>query len=571
MNRKKTQEEFEQELFKINPNIEVLGKYINIDTKILCRCKIDGYEWNPISYTLLKGVGCPRCSNLERYTQEVFIAKLNNINPNIQVLEKYLNSKTKILCKCKIDGYEWNPIPSSLLRGEGCPQCSQNSKYTQVSFEEKINSINSNIQILGKYINAKTKIHCRCKKDEYEWYPLPSDLLSGAGCPKCCNQIKYTQRTLIEKLKNICPNIIILGKYKNCVSKIHCKCKIDNYEWNPIVNNLLNGQGCPVCSNHNVLRGINDMWTTNPELAKLLADPEDGYKYTQGSSKRVNWKCPDCGNIIKNKIISQIYRECISCPRCSDGISYPEKFMYNLLQQLNIDFEYQKKFDWCKYKFKEKQKYGIYDFYIPSKQIIIEMDGGLGHGNKDTKQLTKEESKYIDCIKDELAQEYNIVKLIRINCDYGNIDSYSYIKNNVLKSELNNIFDLSKIDWNVVLKCSQDSFVCEICKYKNNHQNVSVSDLVKIYKLNKTTIVKYLKLGDVLNWCHYNPKEEMRKSGQQRMLPVICITTGKIYNSIKEAESDMKCCGISACCRHKIKYAGKLSDGTKLHWQYYNK
>ena len=49
---------------------------------------------------------------------------------------------------------------------------------------------------------------------------------------------------------------------------------------------------------------------------------------------------------------------------------------------------------------------------------------------------------------------------------------------------------------------------------------------------------------------------------------VICITTGKIFNSLKEAKKYYKCNNISACCRKKIQSAGKLSDGSPLKWKY---
>ena len=49
---------------------------------------------------------------------------------------------------------------------------------------------------------------------------------------------------------------------------------------------------------------------------------------------------------------------------------------------------------------------------------------------------------------------------------------------------------------------------------------------------------------------------------------VICITTGKIFNSMKEAGSYYKCGDISLCCERIRKSVGKLSDGTKLQWKY---
>ena len=51
--------------------------------------------------------------------------------------------------------------------------------------------------------------------------------------------------------------------------------------------------------------------------------------------------------------------------------------------------------------------------------------------------------------------------------------------------------------------------------------------------------------------------------------PVICLTTGKTFNSIKEAEDFYKLTksGICNCCRGVVKSAGKL-NGIKLKWMY---
>lgn len=46
-----------------------------------------------------------------RKTHEEFLEELNNINPNIEILEKYKGSNIKLLCKCKIDKYEWYATP----------------------------------------------------------------------------------------------------------------------------------------------------------------------------------------------------------------------------------------------------------------------------------------------------------------------------------------------------------------------------------------------------------------------------------------------------------------------------
>ena len=51
---------------------------------------------------------------------------------------------------------------------------------------------------------------------------------------------------------------------------------------------------------------------------------------------------------------------------------------------------------------------------------------------------------------------------------------------------------------------------------------------------------------------------------------VICITTGKIFNSVTEASNYYNVARntISFCCKVKLKSAGKLQDGTPLQWKY---
>ena len=66
---------------------------------------------------------------------------------------------------------------------------------------------------------------------------------------------------------------------------------------------LKNKIGCCVCSNIKIKIGFNDIWTTNKNLAQLLLNPDDGYKYTLNSGEKLDWKCPNCNLIIKNKTI----------------------------------------------------------------------------------------------------------------------------------------------------------------------------------------------------------------------------------------------------------------------------
>ena len=184
--RKLTHEEFMERFYEKNEtaeNIEILGEYVGSKIKIKCKCKVDGYEFEMRPNNLLNNQGCPKCAGRHTTTEE-FKQEMKKINDNIEILGEYIGTDKKIKCKCKIDGYEWETTPHNLLNNHGCPKCAGRNKTTE-EFVDKMKEINNDIEILGEYKTSYTKIKCRCKLDGYEWEAKPRNLLSNRGCPKC--------------------------------------------------------------------------------------------------------------------------------------------------------------------------------------------------------------------------------------------------------------------------------------------------------------------------------------------------------------------------------------------------
>ena len=184
----------------------------------------------------------------KKKTHEQFIQEMNKVNPNIEILGTYINGKTKILCRCKLCKCEWKTVPADLLRHHGCPKCRSNAPKSHEKFVEEMKIFNPNIQILGKYIWSKSKIECKCKICLYKWKPMPSDLLKGHGCPNCSRNVTRTHEEFINEMKNINPNLEILGHYTNTRMKIDYECKICGKKNSARVSKLLEGCGCPHCS-----------------------------------------------------------------------------------------------------------------------------------------------------------------------------------------------------------------------------------------------------------------------------------------------------------------------------------
>jgi len=210
------------------------------------------------------------------------------------------------------------------------------------------------------------------------------------------------------------------------------------HEWETTIQTRTRGSGCPYCANYKpkILRGYNDLWTTDPETAKLLLNPNDGYVYSKGSGKKVDWKCA-CGNLILNKAIYTIKENKLPCPRCSDGSSYAEKFIFNVLKMYTNDFVWEKTFDWSNNK--------RYDFYLPEYNIIIEVHGKQ-HYEESISSLSgvslKQEQEN-DTYKRELALKNGINEYIVI--DARRADS-TFILKSIYNSNLSKFFDLSRLD-----------------------------------------------------------------------------------------------------------------------------
>lgn len=278
---------------------------------------------------------------------------------------------------------------------------------------------------------------------------------------------------------------------------------------------LLKGQGCSCCHKLTIVLGINTIWDTDRWMCDLGISEEDAKIHTKCTTNKIKVICPNCKKE-KTMKISDIYRyKTISC-NCSDKIPYPEKFIFSLIEQLQIDLKTEFNPKWCKYvDFNDidKIKTGRYDFllediFIDGKRIIIETDGDFHNKNNNMSGQTKEESKYIDFAKDKLALE-NGYKVIRIDCKESNLE---FIKQNIINSKLNELFDLSKVDWNECEEFALSNRVKQACEYKKQNPDMTTTEIGKIMKLNKNTICKYLKQGVELGWCNYDSENERRNN-----------------------------------------------------------
>ena len=302
-----------------------------------------------------------------------------------------------------------------------------------------------------------------------------------------------------------------------------------------------------------------------PQIARMIAIKEndltfdDCYNIACKTHKKFYFKCSKC-NIVSNKKYSlyQIVTYGYPCKVCSDGIPVTEKFITNILKQLNVDYIYQlnkSDFEWCK-DFR-------YDFYISNLNIIIETHGEQHYKETYSKWDNLEDIQMNDLFKYKCAKNH-INNYIIIDCRYSTL---KWLKENIIK-ELSNYFDLSNIDWELAWEESQNSLCVKSWELWNSgiHSTVEIG---KILNINRNTVTRYLKRGVECEKCNYSKNGLTRNNfgkNHYKSKRVICITTKRIFNTISDACSyyGIKGSNIGKCCM------GKRKTCKGLKWRYIN-
>lgn len=298
--------------------------------------------------------------------------------------------------------------------------------------------------------------------------------------------------------------------------------KMKKYHWTTEYN-LDDGVGCPCCcaTPQIVVQGINDMYTTDYWMVELGVDEEFAKTHTKGSNKKAPCKCPECGNIIYKSATSIYKYKSISC-HCSDSRVFSEKLLSFILIQLNVDFNPQMIFDWSKNIQHNNYKLcgtKVYDFYIPSLNMIIETHGGqhpntkfhnkIGFSNINKKRTASYEERN-DNLKRELAISNGVDTYVELDCSLSNV---GFIKESVLNSQLINLFDFNKVDWLLCEEFVAKNEAKAICQYWESLNNqYTIEHVAKKFNISKDRVRKYLKQGSLLGWCNYETSEEHIKS-----------------------------------------------------------
>lgn len=316
-----------------------------------------------------------------------------------------------------------------------------------------------------------------------------------------------------------------------------CQCLIDGYIFNRRQNDIDKKHMCPICSHNITVLGYNTVFDLRPDLIKYFVNIEDAKKYAPYSNKKVWMKCPICGEQ-KYMQVNNLTIQGFACPICSDGISYPNKFIRNFLKQLHIHFIPEHSFNWLPNR--------LYDEYLPELNMIIENHGEQHYDNRN---IWGVDNIANDTYKKTSALDNGIKHYIELDCSES---SMIYIKNSILNSELPLLlhFTEENIDWKQCELAASGSLLVQVCDLYN--KGYTYNEIMNELNISYDTAHVYLRRGRkaglasalISNEYMYN---DSKYRNTYNGSPVYCVTDDIYFSNLSLCSVYYKDKGIFLC------------------------
>ena len=208
------------------------------------------------------------------------------------------NASSKMIWKCK-EGHTWEArVNRRTKQGNGCPYCKKNLFISGKNDLETLFPV-----IAGEahgwdpkrvHAGSNAVLDWACTKGHIYTAMVNKRTRRNDACPFCSNHqllvgfndLETANPVLASEADGWNPSELIKTDTK---VKRTWKCS-NGHTWKATIQSRTSGSGCPVCQNNLIVSGINDLASTNPELA-LQAVGWDPTKLGAGSSEKKLWRC----------------------------------------------------------------------------------------------------------------------------------------------------------------------------------------------------------------------------------------------------------------------------------------
>lgn len=378
----------------------------------------------------------------------------------------------------------------------------------------------------------------------------------------------HTKEDFVRKVeeKGFSKNFEFIGEYTGIRNKIQARCVDCGKISNRLAFEFYYKNCCTECAK--LSRRLSSISEKCPELLKFIVNTKD-FALPFRSHKKIEWKCTVCGTH-SYRSVQNVTRRGFKCPECGEGISFPNRLMRNILQNLKIEFSPEKTFDWAR---SETGRLLPYDFYVPDMSLIIEMMGGqhkrpvpcFGGVEKFSKR------QQTDIKKEEFARLNGIKYYIKIDCEKDNLKSILF---EIYNSELKNLFNFEDLDEFELEKSLFVNTEFLMCINEFNTKNRTINLLSKELGIHNKKMKQYIELGAKLGLCDYSEdkisvvKKKYMRERNGSSLPVIQydILGNFIEEYCSAAEASRRTNVLEGCITASARCDAKTAGG--FIWRY---
>lgn len=365
----------------------------------------------------IKRGGC----NIKRIKWDIEKAKAYFEEHGLDVLDdEFVNTKTPITFRDK-DGYISSISVSNLRSGQGYFCFAPSNPYVMDNVRTFLKNNNSDTELLySEFVSNATPMlfKCGCGNTFMRTWGNMSTQLQ-LDCPDCALAKRVSKRR--NELNDVVSIFaehglkMLSDKYENNMTVIDCE-TMDGYRVCISLNNLMRGKTPTIFSAE-----------LNPKyfeynMRRYIVDNDVPCEYVElidAHGSKIECRC-DCGNLFNTTSLLVRNNQQIRCQKCSKKQSSYERKTEEWLIENGVEFYKQYRFDDCR-----DRRTLPFDFYLPSKNICIEVDGE--QHNKEHSIYYSDKTVRHDGIKDEYCVE-NGIQLIRIPFSaYSKHNEYRHI------------------------------------------------------------------------------------------------------------------------------------------------
>lgn len=221
--KKYSEEEIRLKIISHNQKVDVLGTYAGYNEPIQVHCKNCGHIWSPLVSSLLHGHGCPSCAGKLKKSDEKFQTELSRINPDIECLGTYESAWKKIKFRCRKCDCEWLAAPRHILDGRSCPVCARikrggTQRLHKEILDAHIAEVDPEVIFSGDYSNNHTKIRLHCRRCGYDWEQTYHAYRCSTGCPNCHRHgTSFAEQFILESFRYVLGADKVLSRDKSLI------------------------------------------------------------------------------------------------------------------------------------------------------------------------------------------------------------------------------------------------------------------------------------------------------------------------------------------------------------------